>query len=149
VSLRNLQIYFPKEKFVDRVYGMVDRVHGTGSKGLRILIKRWSSIVGWGAEINPGEGVFHVLILAIDRAMDGSQQLWLAAWRAERRCHGLLLQRDGPAATVSFSRGGLHLRGWREVGTHLGWFLGGGGDQRVVCDGGRLALIFNDGVGLV
>jgi hypothetical protein len=30
------------------------------------------------------------------------------------------------------------------VGTQLGWFLGGGGHRRVVCDGGQLAPIFGD-----
>jgi hypothetical protein len=33
------------------------------------------------------------------------------------------------------------------VGTDLGWFLGSGGHQRVVCDGGRFAPIFDDGRG--
>jgi hypothetical protein len=42
----NLQIYFPKENFVDWVYGTVDQVDGAGSQGLRILIKRWPSIIG-------------------------------------------------------------------------------------------------------
>jgi hypothetical protein len=35
--------------------------------------------------------------------------------------------------------------GQREVGTHLGWFLGGHGDWRVVLNGGWLAPIFGDG----
>jgi hypothetical protein len=60
---------------MDRVYGTVDRVHGADSQGLRILIKRWTSIVRWDAEINPSEGVFHVLISAVDWAMGGSRQL--------------------------------------------------------------------------
>jgi hypothetical protein len=34
--------------------------------------------------------------------------------------------------------------GRREVGTHLGWSLGGGGAQRVVRDGGHHAPIFGD-----
>jgi hypothetical protein len=33
------------------------------------------------------------------------------------------------------------------VGTHLGWFLGGSGDRRVVRDGGRLAPIFGNSGG--
>jgi hypothetical protein len=114
MNLRNLQIYFPKENSVVRVYGKVDRVHDAGSRGLRILIKQWSSIVRWEAEINLGEGLFHVLISIVDWATDSPRQLRLAtvaAQRVEWWHHGLLLWWDGPTATVSFSRWGLHLRG--------------------------------------
>jgi hypothetical protein len=137
--------YFRKEKPVDRVYGMVDRVHGASSRCL-LVIKRWLSTVGWEAQIKPGKGVFHVQISSIDRATDGSRQLQpvtVATRCTEWWRHGLLLQQGGLMATASFSEWGRHLRGRRKVGTHLGWFLGGGTDRRVVRDGGRLALIYS------
>jgi hypothetical protein len=132
---------------MDRVYGMVDRVHGAGSRGLWIPIKWWPSIVGWDAEINLSERIFHVLISAVDQATYGSWQLRpaTAVVRLTEPQHcGLLLWRDILAATVSFSRWGLHLRGQREVGTQLGWFLGGSSDRRILRDSGPLASIFSD-----
>jgi hypothetical protein len=46
-----------------------------------------------------------------------------------------------------FSQQGLHLRVRLVVGTHLGWFLGGGSGRRVVRDGARFAPTFGDGHG--
>jgi hypothetical protein len=34
------------------------------------------------------------------------------------------------------------------MGTHLGWFSGGGGDRRIARDDGQLAPVFDDGTGL-
>jgi hypothetical protein len=144
-NLRNLQIYFPKENSMDRVYGMVDRVHGTSSRSLRILIKRWSSIVGWEVEINPSEGVFHILILTVDWVTDGSRQL-----------RSMTAAAPWPPIPVRWSGGYSKLFTMRSSpvgvawgGVHQGWFLGGGGDRRVVRDGGRLDLIFGDSGGLL
>jgi hypothetical protein len=59
-----------------------------------------------------------------------------------------LLRWGGPGTTTSLSQQGLHLKGQREMGTHLGWFSSSDGDRRVARDGGRLAPVFGDGAGL-
>jgi hypothetical protein len=50
--------YFSTEKGIDRVYSPVDRVHGASSRGLQILIKRWSSTWRSTAKIKMTKGYF-------------------------------------------------------------------------------------------
>jgi hypothetical protein len=49
----------------------MDQVQGCRSTGSRTFIKHWPLIIVWEAEINPGEGVFYVLISTAHDQMDG------------------------------------------------------------------------------
>jgi hypothetical protein len=132
---------------MDRVYGMVDRVHGAGSWGLRILIKRWSSNVGWEAEINPGE-----MGISLSNLSHWSGDVWLTA--APASDGGVAMRR----AAVPWPPPARRLDGYVKLfwkmssPTWIAWggntprvFLGGDGYRRVDHDGGRLAPFFDDG----
>jgi hypothetical protein len=54
-----LMNYFSIEKGIDQVYGSMNRVHGAGSRGLRVFIKQWSSTRQSRAKIKTTKGYFH------------------------------------------------------------------------------------------
>jgi hypothetical protein len=75
---------------VNRVYGMVDRVHGRGSSWSTGFIKPWPSASRSKAGILKTEGVFSLLILTVRVGFDGARLTGETNGGAPSACGGAM-----------------------------------------------------------